>query len=107
MTDDPDARGPPVSEARENLLTQALPGPSESAADGLLSDAELKPIVDEAIVRWRASNLVANIDDRLQGVTFDIVDLPGRLLGQTDGTVVSVDIDRRRLRLVHRPVAIR
>ena len=67
------------------------PGPSESAADRLLTEAELKPIADEAIARWRASNLVADIDDRLQHVTFDIADLPGRLLGQTDGTSVSID----------------
>jgi hypothetical protein len=59
------------------------------AADVLESRDELTPIVNEAIRRWA---LVAG-SQALAGVSVQVADLPGNLLGETVGRTILVDRD--------------
>ncbi|KPJ94691.1 MAG: hypothetical protein AMJ53_04715, partial [Gammaproteobacteria bacterium SG8_11] len=59
-----------------------------------LSVAELESVVDAALQRWLASGLVtADEIGQADGIEFHIVDLPGLLLGQNKGNVISIDAD--------------
>jgi hypothetical protein len=63
-------------------------------AETQLTDAELTPIVQQAIEFWTLSYL---LDDSgitlLNSVEFQIVDLDGLALGYTSGTTIQIDLD--------------
>ena len=67
----------------------AQPAQPLPAADVLDSQSELTPIVDEAIRRWAA---VAG-SQALAGVSVQIADLPGNMLGETIGKTILIDRD--------------
>ncbi len=76
------------------LLTLAVPPGAEApspqalpAADVLQSQSELTPIVNEAIQRWAA--LAGS--QVLAGVSVQIANLPGNLLGETIGNTILID----------------
>jgi hypothetical protein len=56
--------------------------------------AGLQPVIDEALRRWA---IAESLDDAelaaLQGVTFEIADLPGLALGELRGGSVVLDVD--------------
>ena len=58
-----------------------------------LTQDELQPIVDEAIVRWNAVLNSETAATLLDSVRFEIADLPDALLGSASSTVVSLDTD--------------
>ncbi|MCE5267958.1 MAG: peptidylprolyl isomerase [Planctomycetaceae bacterium] len=60
-----------------------------AAGDALDSPRELTPIVEEAIRRWSG----VSTSDRLAGVSVQIADLPGNVLGETDGRTIWIDRD--------------
>ena len=79
-----------------DTLLSANPPPGLSSATsqfafGSLSQSQLNPIVAEAISQWSAFSLVKNSDIDLGQVTFEITDLSGEALAQTDGMTVWVD----------------
>jgi len=56
-----------------------------------LTEQDLGPVIEEAIQRWSASNLVPDRAEVLDEVNFRIVDLPGGMLGQTRDATVLID----------------
>lgn len=58
----------------------------------MLTDAELSPIIVEAQQRL-AEVLGSQVATVLDGVTYQIVDLPDGMLGEAAGNVVRVDLD--------------
>lgn len=56
-----------------------------------LAQADLQPIVDQAISRWVAAGLDADAAARLRGVEIVIADLSGSQLGQAAGTQIYID----------------
>jgi hypothetical protein len=66
----------------------------KQAAQTQLTDAELTPIVQQAIEFWTESYL---LDDSnitlLSSVEFQIVDLDGLALGYTSGTTIQIDLN--------------
>jgi Ca2+-binding RTX toxin-like protein len=77
--------------AGETLLAAAVPA-DPVGAESALGEAELAPIVDEAIRRWRETG---TLDDEqlaaLQGVSFELADLSGTMLGVVTGETVILD----------------
>jgi hypothetical protein len=63
------------------------------AGGSVLGQAELRPIVAEAIARWSASGLDAAGLAKLGQVQFSIGDLPGGLLGEAEVDRVFIDAD--------------
>ncbi len=58
-----------------------------------LSQQELQTLVDAAAQRWADSGLSAAQLEALQQVEYEIVDLSGNLLGQADGSKITIDLD--------------
>jgi hypothetical protein len=58
-----------------------------------LAEAELKPIVAEAIGRWDVAGFVPEMVGSLPSVEFAVTDLPGTYLGAASGTKVEIDED--------------
>jgi parallel beta-helix repeat protein len=56
-----------------------------------LTQADLQPIVPEAIARWSSAGLDAATVQKLTQVQFVIGDLPGSYLGETEGTAIYLD----------------
>ncbi len=71
-----------------------------------LTAGELAPIVAAAESRL-AATLGNQVSTVLAGVSFEIDDLPGGLLGETAGNTIRIDCDARRLRVVRRSDARR
>jgi hypothetical protein len=64
-----------------------------SADATTLAEADLQPIVAEAIARWAAAGLNAETVAKLQQVRFVIGDLTGSTLGDAEGNRVQLDIN--------------
>jgi FtsP/CotA-like multicopper oxidase with cupredoxin domain len=62
-----------------------------AATDSPLTQSDLQPIVREAIARWMNAGLDAPAIARLRQVQFDIVDLPGSYVGETDANRIYLD----------------
>jgi predicted Zn-dependent protease len=62
-----------------------------SANVSTLTQAELQPIVSEAIARWTNAGLDATAVAKLTQAQFVISDLPGSYLGEADGDVIYID----------------
>jgi VCBS repeat-containing protein len=77
----------------ENL--KAAEAPVEGTDAGpVLSSAQLGAIVDEAINRWAETKVVdEDALNRLESVTFQIVDLSGLTLGQASADTIVIDVD--------------
>jgi hypothetical protein len=79
----------------EDFGPQALAVNSVSSPQGEglpVTGDQLAPIVDEAVARMRSSTHAAGTTT-LDTVTFDVVDLPGDLLGRATGSTVEIDVD--------------
>src|SRR5262249_52995287 len=70
------------------LLASAAPATSSSQ---VLSQADLQPLVNEAIARWEATGLTAAQVDLLRSVSIRIADLGGTTLGLESGNVITID----------------
>lgn len=70
----------------------AAGGPAAGPA-ARLTDAELAPIVREAVRRWNTTVLTAAERALLRTVTVHVGDLDGATLGLTGGTTVTIDRD--------------
>lgn len=71
----------------------AADGPVAASDAGSLNQADLKPIVAEAIARWADAGLDAASLGKLARVEFAIGDLSGSLLGLAAGNRVWLDRD--------------
>ena len=56
-----------------------------------MTDAQLQPIIAEAIARWSKAGLTAAEIHTLSQVQFVVSDLPGWYLGEADGGQVFID----------------
>jgi hypothetical protein len=65
------------------------------AAKGVstLTDADLEPLVAEAVNRWASAGLDASLLAKLKQVDVAVTDLPGSVLGEANGNRVSIDSD--------------
>ena len=70
-------------------LTAAAPAAGTEVAP--LTDAQLQPIVREAVRRWNRTGLTGAERTLLQTVTVRVADLDGLTLGQAAGTTVTID----------------
>ncbi len=61
--------------------------------DGVLTTAELDPIVAAAKARWTATGLDAAQQAALDAVTVSVTDMPGWYLAQATGPRIAVDTD--------------
>ncbi|MCP4378053.1 MAG: hypothetical protein GY794_18000, partial [bacterium] len=83
----------PAFEVEESNLV-AAEAPETPVTGEALTDADLAPIVDEAIARLSAGlELGPAHMALLESVTFAIADLGGLLLGNTVDTLVTIDLD--------------
>ena len=62
-----------------------------SANVSALSQADLRPIISEAIARWTSAGLDASAIAKLTQAQFVISDLPGSYLGETEGNQIYID----------------
>ena len=62
-----------------------------SASVPTLTQAELQPIISEAIARWSSAGLDAAAVAKLTQARFVISDLPGSYLGEAEGNVIYID----------------
>jgi hypothetical protein len=73
---------------------QSLMAADQGAADApALTQAQLQPIVQEAVTRWANAGLDASALAKLNQVQFVISDLPGSELGDAAGNRVYLDAD--------------
>src|SRR5262245_50886844 len=91
-----------VRESGESDIASNLPNrlpASAEVVDGVLdsfdeldalNEHELAPVVEEALRLWTDSDLVPD-QALLDKTTFEIADLPDRVLGQARGTTVTLD----------------
>src|SRR3989441_1035564 len=89
MSDTHDARGPPASVFTDEEASLLSVGSAD--ARGLLRDDDVLPVVGVALSRWLASNQSDAVINRLDQLSFRIVDLPGRMLGRTSGRTIQLD----------------
>lgn len=77
------------------VMPQLLDGPEvEPSADTRsITTADLQPTVAEAIARWSAAGLDANLAAQLATVTIEIADLPGNMLGAHVPGLVQIDVN--------------
>jgi hypothetical protein len=71
----------------EMAVNQVTPAANVTA----LTQAQLQPIVEQAIANWAKAGLNASALAKLEQAQFVISDLPGSYLGETAGTHVSLD----------------
>ena len=73
------------------LLAAASIAPNTSAAPRLTQD-QLDPIANEALIRWLATvGLSESQKELLESATILIADLPGQLLAETMRTTIVID----------------
>lgn len=77
--------------APSNPLTAATETSVQTTAP--LADAQLQPIVREAIRRWNQLGLTAAERTLLNSAHFNIADLDGATLGLSTGNTVTLDLD--------------
>jgi hypothetical protein len=65
----------------------------DPASVSSLTQAQLAPIVNEAIAQWSGAGLSAADVQKLRQAQFVITDLPGSYLGEAQGNVVSLDVN--------------
>ena len=85
-----------------DAAAQQTPGPAlplwASGGEGIGSDAQLDHatlvgIGQAAIARWKATGLLSDAQQQLlDSVTFQVVDLPDGMLGDTFSTIVRLDV---------------
>jgi hypothetical protein len=74
------------------MALQAAGGPVVAAQNApVLTQADLQPIIREAIARWSSAGLNASTLAKLSQVQFVIGDLSGSYLGEADGNHVYLD----------------
>ncbi len=71
----------------ETAAQQVVASPDTAA----LAQAQLAPIVNEAIAQWSDAGLSAAKVQELRQAQFVITDLPGSYLGETEGNVIYLD----------------
>jgi hypothetical protein len=70
----------------------AASAPTTTApADGYVTAAQLKPFVDAAVARWTAALGGIDVASVARKLSFEVVDLPGLVLGQSVGRVILID----------------
>ena len=74
------------------MLSAAAKASTPAPSDGIVTQAQLDPLVAAAIARWAAA-LGGDIRPALAGVVFVVGNLDGAALAQTVGHVVVVDAD--------------
>jgi len=62
-----------------------------SANVSALTQADLQPIISEAISQWTSAGLDATAAAKLTQVQFAVSDLPGSYLGETEGNLIQID----------------
>ena len=62
-----------------------------SASVPTLTQADLRPIISEAIARWTSAGLDAADVAKLTQAQFVVGDLPGSYLGETEGGAIYID----------------
>jgi hypothetical protein len=72
-------------------LLAAGDAPAGQAETAPLSQADLQPIVAEAIARWAAAGLPAQSVDAMTKAQFTLLDLPGAQLGLAAGNAIYID----------------
>jgi autotransporter-associated beta strand protein len=77
--------------SHSNLQAASYGGGSDSASD--LTQADLQPIIAEAIARWAAAGLDTATVARLSQVQFVIDDLDGCCLGKVEDDQIYLDVD--------------
>ena len=83
-------RSPATGMAQPRLL--AAGGQVTASADTpALSQAQLQPIVNEAIARWSDAGLDAAAVAKLEQVQVAIADLPGSYLGEAEANQIYID----------------
>ncbi len=74
------------------MTAAAVPG-APVGTTSQLSTAHLDLILDAALRRFSSGLVLGNDEERLDGVTLGVADLPGLALAQTNGTAILVDLD--------------
>jgi len=80
------------NEPAPQMLVAAEQASATAPSDGVLTQAQLEPIVAAAIERW-STVLGADLRAALVGVVFVVGDLEGQTLAQTVGRIVVLDAD--------------
>ncbi len=77
------------------VITAALmaPAAAEGEAVDLLTDAQLQPVVTQAIAVWQAAGLDAARVAALQSLSVTVADLPGAYLGWATADTITIDAD--------------
>ena len=83
------ANAPPASSDSSHALTVAGSPANDSSVS--LTDDDLAPVFAQAKRIWIASGLSADQADLLDTVRVNILDLAGGRLGETNGSVISLD----------------
>ncbi len=97
-TGDAMPRAPPVSDVSRTDEPEYLRSEPNRVAPAQnptpsLTDQALAPVFDQALRLWIAAGIDGSLADRLAHLEVRIVDLPGGILGQTDGDVILIDAD--------------
>ncbi len=80
--------------ANVNATLLAAGGQASGTPDETpLSQTDSQPIVNEAIARWAAAGLSAQVVDSMAKVKFLVNDLPGAVLGLAGGDTIYLDRD--------------
>jgi hypothetical protein len=84
------ASNAPIADAGGVALVSAAhePAPSEPMQ---ITQAEVAPVVQEAIARWAAAGLEQSALNKMQNTTFVLSDLAGAYLGMTRGSTIWLD----------------
>ena len=69
----------------------AAGAPAAGTGPAALTEAQLRPIVREAVRRWNATGLTAAERSLLKTVTVRLADLDGATLGQAAGATIALD----------------
>ena len=74
------------------MASTAALSSSANSTTATISDAELQPLIDEALRRWSMSQ-DASLIDPLRGLQVRVADLPGLELGWVQDGVIVIDVD--------------
>ena len=75
-----------------NYLSRSNATVSPTLSAEPIDESQLAPIVDEAILRLSHSSPY-DATSMLAGLNFEVVDLPGNMLGRTSGNTIRIDVN--------------
>ncbi|MEM7699026.1 MAG: cadherin-like domain-containing protein [Verrucomicrobiota bacterium] len=81
----------PAEEA-ETVQETVVESAVKAGADRLEQE-DLEALAEEALERWKESGISADQLSALEAVEYRVEDLIGELLGQAEGSVITIDID--------------